>query len=379
MRKLSLYVVETTNDGAKTLFNTVTRRHLPIDATEDQLKANHFLSGDEKNAIFAHLTRPTQRAAFTIVNTWECNLRCTHCTVTHKLLKKDPLELNVEKTSAFLRRFKQHYNLPHIMLTFLGGEPLLRPQSISDCMDVLGTKEFMYGITTNLTTTFDKLTMSVLDRLNHIGVSVDGTEAIHNEQRRSLTLATDPFQTTINNLKSLVIAGYRDKVSVQGAINDKYLTNGHKREFYRMLLKLGIKFEKIRFACLHPTTKNPQMSSVFANSLKNDSLRGQVCCKYRYYNFVIDRDGTIFADYYTWEKIGSIDDDIETIDRAAKQLIGRMPVLQDEKCKTCSAIGYCWGGCTNGEVAVGDTPSKYCDQEGLIKNITLRAQSGSLK
>lgn len=375
---LSMYVVESKHNDEPILFNTVTRRYLPIDAPNDDLVKFHFVKGSEEDAIWSQLTRPQQKAAFTVITTWECNLRCTHCTVTHKLLKEDPIEMDVSATASFLEKFQTFYNLPRMMLTFLGGEPLLRPQAILDCMDQTKHLNPFYGITTNLTVPIEGQVLEIMRRLSSIGISIDGTESIHNEQRRPLTLTTDPFWTTINNLKTLIKAGMRDKINVQGAIPDKYLTLEHRRDFYRLMLKLGIPYKQIRYSCHHPTVKRPEPNPAFHNALKSTELHGQICCKYRYYNFVLDRDGSIFADYYTWEKVGSITDPIEKIDANAKKTMSAMPALHDPTCRTCPAIGYCWGGCTNGEVVVGDSPSKYCDQAGLIKAIQDHAEKGLL-
>jgi radical SAM protein with 4Fe4S-binding SPASM domain len=376
--KHSLYVVETTHNARPVLYNTVTKEHLPADAKPWDLARHYFLAGQEKEAIWSYLLRPSQKAAFTVVNTWECNLRCTHCTVIDKLVKNDPLELDPVKTMGFLGKFVDYYKLPKALLTFVGGEPLLRPQDITKCMDLGAGRDYLYGITTNLTVKFTDAVWDTLRRLDNICVSLDGLEEAHNRQRKPLALVGDPFSATIENIKNLVKAGMAYKISVQSALKDEYLTPQHRRDYYRLLMKLGIKYDHIKFACIHPTNKNPEPGANFLRSLQMTKAIAQPCCKYRYFNHVIDRDGTVFADYYTWEKVGTVADSMETIDTAARKIIGRMPALNDPTCQACPALGSCWGGCTNGSIVVGDYPSKYCDQAGLIKTMNALAASGEL-
>jgi len=376
---LSMYVVETKdNNSNPILFNTVTRQHLPINATNEELVKSHFTQGSEKDAIWSYLLRREQKTGFTIITTWECNLRCTHCSVSHKLMKDDTTIIDVDAIVDFLNRFQQFYQIPRMMLTFLGGEPLLRPQSIIDCINKTAHLNPFYGITTNLTVPIDDKILEIMHSLHSIGVSVDGTHITHNEQRKSICLISDPFLATINNLKILIKAGFKHKIIVQGAIPDKYLNIEHRKEFYRFLLKLGIPYKNITYACQHPTVKHPEPNQAFYSMLKSDDLRGQVCCKYRYHNFILDRDGTIFTDYYTWDKTGHITDSIETIDQNIRATMAAMPALNDPTCRSCPAIGYCWGGCTNGQIIVGDSPSKYCDKDGLIRSIKHNAEIGSL-
>lgn len=375
--KLSLYVVETKHNNTPVFYNTVTKQYLPTSSSKDDLQNNFFLKGSEQAAIWKHLTRPTHKAAFTIINTWECNLRCTHCTVINKLVKHDSVNFNTKATIDFLNRFQDYYRIETILLTFLGGEPLLNPQSILDCMDEAQDRKYKYGITTNLTTTFDELTWKVLKRLHLIGISIDGTKEAHNTQRKSLSLTNDPFLTTINNLKLLVKAGLTNIISVQGALSDNHLTEEHRNNYYRMLLKLGIPFSKIKFACIHPTEKQPNATESFKTFLKNTKPIAQPCCKYRYHSHVIDRDGSIFSDYYTWEKIGTIYDDIKDLDKISKDVITRMPALSDPICKQCPALGNCWGGCTNGHT-FSKNPSNYCNQSGIINAIKTAAENNTL-
>lgn len=375
---LSMYVVETTYKDKPVLFNTVTKKHLPVDSSDAELLENHFFQGSENDAIWSYMTKSFPAAAFTVINTWECNLRCTHCTVIDKLVKKDSSVLDIPATVDFLNRFKNHHNLKCVYVTFLGGEPLLHTKVILDFMDMTDSTEFEYNITTNLTLPFTDEMWECFKRLNVIGVSLDGVEDAHNSQRRPLQLNNNPYWQTINNIKNLVKAGFRDKIRVQSALADKYVTEDHRREYYRTLMKLGIPSKNIKFACIHPTERNPNLSRNYIESLTRGGMVTQPCCKYRNSNYIIDRDGDIFTDYYTWKLVGNIKRDVSDLDGAARTVVMEMPALNDPTCKSCPVIGYCWGGCTNGEIAIGKNPSKYCNQESLIQSVEARAKSGTL-
>lgn len=372
---LSRYVLKTIKNDQEVYWHTVLKRAVPA---SEVLSDPLFIAGSEEEAIRTYLTRPIQRASFTIINTWECNLRCTHCTVASKLLKQDTNELDLDATIGFLKKFKDHHDNPTISAIFLGGEPLLKPEVIRKFIVKTYRQSFLYGITTNLAVDLSRSVLKCLKNLHSIGVSLDGLEESHNEQRRPLYTIDNPFQKTLFNIVTLVKLGLRSRINVQAALRDEYLTPEHTRAYYRLLMKCGIKPEQIKFSCVHPTERKQAPTETFLASLKSPRLSTQPCCKYRLHNYIIDINGTIYSDYYTWTKVGTIQSSISEIMERSLKLSLEMPALSDQKCRECPVIGYCWGGCTNGQKAVGKEPSKYCDQENLITTVQRKAQNGIL-
>jgi radical SAM protein with 4Fe4S-binding SPASM domain len=216
------------------------------------------------------------------------------------------------------------------------------------------------------------LNLSLLSKMTQITVSIDGNQIQHNTQRKSL-LHDDPYEKTIANLK-IMLKNFGKNVYVQAAVRDEFFTTDYKKSFYKTMLKLGVYKDNIIYGCIHPTKKKPDPQQMYLQSLKMVKLRDNPCCKFRYMrNFVIDSSNSVFGEFFNASqenRLGSLDDDLETIQQRYKELIlNTMPALKDEKCMSCPVLGFCWGGCISGNSFVHDQPSKYCNQEGLIAEV----------
>ena len=75
---ISPTVKKTRHKDEDVWYNTITRKVLPITCTDQELRNNFFLEGQEKQAIELFLTKNVGILSFSIIPTWECNLRCTH-------------------------------------------------------------------------------------------------------------------------------------------------------------------------------------------------------------------------------------------------------------------------------------------------------------
>lgn len=379
--QLSRYVFETVDaSGNRVWHNSVTLKSLPATATEEELRKELFLAGDEEAAVHRRLLTPFDKCAFTLIITWECNLRCTHCTVIDKLKRNDDARIDVLALADYLTRYRAFYDQPSVELFFLGGEPLLYPQLIEEIIATTNLQVGHFGITTNLSLVLTDERLACLKKLQNITVSLDGLETSHNKQRHSLYGSDNLFMTTYENLKTLVKHRLRDRITVQAALSDEFLTDEQKADFFRALLRIGIRKDRISYGCLHPTKAHPTLSGAFRQIWQLARPAKNFCCKYRHNNFVIDSDGTIYSDYYSWIKLGTIADPIKELQDTHKNLIiANMPVLNDPICKQqCPVLGYCWGGCSNADLVIQQQPSKYCNQEALLKNVTELAISGKL-
>lgn len=367
------------NHGREIYYNTITKKSLPVGSSEEKLKEGLFLSNQKLDAIKKRLFKFNKYCHFTIIPTWECNLRCTHCTVLKKLIKKDVVKVDVPKTVDFITRFADAKATKIIRIAFVGGEPLLAIDCLNGVIDSLKLLKYDLGtsVTTNLVSDLNEKVLDCLRKMNIITVSLDGDHYEHNIQRKSFTGdVDDPFLKTVTNLKTLIKEGMTDSLYVQCALRDEFLNSDHKERYYRLLLKLGIHGSRIRFGCLHPTERL-NAGEGYMSVLSKGSVISDVCCRYRQSNFTIDKND-IYTDFYSWGKVGTLDDNIDTIiENSNNQALKVMPVLQDEKCMSCPVIGFCWGGCSNG-LKFAETPSKFCNQSKLIENITKAAKEKTL-
>jgi radical SAM protein with 4Fe4S-binding SPASM domain len=373
---LSKYVVETEHEGTPVYFNTVTKKYLPKDSCKEVLEKNHFLSGSEMECIDKKLAQTNKKNSITIICTWECNLRCNHCTVLKKLVKKDPVQVPIEQTVNFIKKFAQFYPSEKQQVSFIGGEPLLNPNAINEIISKLGNTDFYYSITTNLAVELNNEVISCLSKLDQIAVSIDGDHKEHNSQRKSSD-DSDPFLKSFNNIKTIIKKGFKEKITIQSALRDEYVNNEHKKRFFRNFLKLGIKADNIIFGCHHPVEWNKNETEAFKYLLSKGRIINQSCCMFRINSVVLNKE-KICTDYYTFEEIGTIYDDIVDVHEKRKKLIkNNMPVLNDSKCKECPVLGACWGGCSNG-LQFFKNPSEYCDQEKLIQEVQKRSEENKI-
>jgi uncharacterized protein len=375
---LSKTVKKTCHEGQEVFYNTITRKILPISASEEELKEHCFLDGMEMQAVEIFLNRPMERIGFTIIPTWECNLRCTHCTVLNKLMKKDPRQDNYEKVVDFIEQYSKLYSTSNcVHIDFVGGEPLLACQSINKYMDLLEQRNLSmsYSITTNLAVELTEEIIKFLNRLSYITISVDGDEHSHNEQRKSFD-KSNPYVTTVTNVKELIKLGMLDKLGIQSALKDEYITIEYKKMYYRQFLSLGVPFGKIKFGCLHPTENSPEPTEAYKSIAGRGDIQNNVCCKFRKNQMVIDGD-KLYSDYYSWDLLGTIDQVKEIVTNRINFVRNSLSVLKDDKCRSCPVIGCCWGGCVNAK-GYFENPSRYCNQQKLIDNVDEAARENTL-
>jgi len=380
MKKFSHYVFETTHDGNTVFYNTVTKKLLPKTAPEQELSDNFFFEGQEEQAIRKKIFSVKETAQISIVPTWACNLRCTHCVVLNKLVKKDDSFYDIDKVCEFVQKFLKFYNHKNASISFVGGEPLLvaaRLNKIIEKLKSICDVNFTFTITTNLSVDIDEEIQKLLDRLSSFAVSIDGDHFEHNLQRKPIDGDYDPFVKTILNIKKLIKLNFREKITVQAALRDEFATLDHKKRYYTNLLKLGIMPKRIIFGCIHPTNHKLEASKTFKQVMSQGKTVNDICCKFRLQHITIDKED-VLSDWYSGVKIGTIFDEMSIIEDQRKQLIvDSLSVLHDEKCKSCPVIGCCWGRCVNG-MQYFDNPSNYCNQDLLIKTVQEKAKSGTL-
>jgi uncharacterized protein len=141
-----------------------------------------------------------------IMPTEKCNFRCTYCYETFKVGKmSENIITGIEKyLDANLKKFKYY------SLGFFGGEPLLHPNIILQiakkyrCLQ----KENGIGGSIGITTNGYPLSMEVIEKLNEVEVdfyhiSIDGSESIHNSQRKLIN-GKATYSTILNNIESVL-------------------------------------------------------------------------------------------------------------------------------------------------------------------------------
>ena len=142
--------------------------------------------------MYGHLKHIT----YTILTGLDCNLRCKYCYEHSKGSKIN----NIDDIKKFLDyQFKKDFGRTNadkssiVILDFIGGEPLLHPELISETIQYalkLQKKYEVHKLRANLSTNGTLITrpnvMKLLDTYGYmlsIGFSIDGTKEVHNINR----------------------------------------------------------------------------------------------------------------------------------------------------------------------------------------------------
>ena len=375
--ELSHYVVPTTINDKSYLFDMTQKIFLPSDSDEEKLRRHRFLKGQEKDALMKAIFRQPTFLKMLIIPTWACNLRCSHCCVIDHLKEYDISQLNVQSLKNFCERYFQKYqSAKNLSFMFCGGEALLESEKILEIMEVCKISGIRrhFNITTNLAMDLTDSVMKALQGFDIIGISIDGNEYTHNKQRCFVEGGGNPFQKTVQNVKKLMLAGFRDKMKVQSVLKDGEIVS--PRDYVKSMIRLGFKVGNIKFGAVHPTRKDRSPTEAYKKLLKDPTIRSQFiypCCKYQcMQQFALSPTNEIYSDYYVYNLVGNLDDDLDNLEKnVTNEIMNNMPVLHDANCQKCPVIGFCWGGCSQGQVMLG-SPSDYCNQAALIEHCKKR-------
>ena len=149
--KLNHFVFESNNQ----LVNITTKKTLPKNSSFEDLKQNFFLEGQEQESINKALFSVVPRSiSLKIIPTWECNLRCNHCFVLHRLLKEDKRQIDVDLLVSFINSYLSKYTgVDIIYVTFIGGEPSIKSDFnlglIKKVKESFPNKKFFSSCTSN--------------------------------------------------------------------------------------------------------------------------------------------------------------------------------------------------------------------------------------
>ncbi|MBN1115446.1 MAG: radical SAM protein [Oligoflexia bacterium] len=143
------------------------------------------------NALFFFAGLP-KGSVVSIDVTKNCNLRCKHC---YFFNSKHETELSPEGWSRRIDQLKKQYPFLY-SVTWVGGEPLLRPRII---------EENMHKFIHNLVVTNGSIEFPMWEKM-HFHVSIDGDEAAHDEIRGQKGLYAK-IRKNIDNAKGLEVSG----------------------------------------------------------------------------------------------------------------------------------------------------------------------------
>ena len=381
--ELGRHVLRIARPEGDVLLQSLTGIVLPADATKEELQNALFLEDQEDDAISRALSTPVSTLSLTLINTWGCNLRCSHCSVLHRLDGASEHGPDPEHLTRFLEGYRsERPETSRIHAHFVGGEPLLHIPGAHALFDALETTALplQTSVTTNGAVKCTEAVLGFLRRIDRINVSLDGDQTAHDRQRRFLDSGASPHDATIAFLEALVVAGLSDRIHVQAAVTDKHATPAIRADWYRTLIALGVPVHQASFLGVHPTAQAPRPGSAWLKGLQAPTLRSRPCCRHRAStHWVVEPSGELRPDFYEGPQLGTLHGSLEALFEAHRaHREANMPALKDPNCRACPVLGMCWGGCVQGEAVIGDRPSQFCDQKALITHVNTLAREGRL-
>ncbi len=224
--------------------------------------------------------------------TFDCTLRCRYC-YNEFYAKREKKHIDKELAKFFLDKIFDYLEKKRDMrfrLIFHGGEPMLHPETVEFICRYIERNDFLpfahIGMQSNATVVSMKL-IRVLRKYNvHVGVSIDGTEDIHNKLR-VFPNGKGSFDRTVEGIRLMQKHGVK-----VGPLTVLTKYNAHRiDEVYRFLMNLGLNNSGIVFCFNRPEyIPTPEQYSIFAHKTALTVLREMAKGRYfsvREFEYVI--------------------------------------------------------------------------------------------
>jgi putative peptide-modifying radical SAM enzyme len=342
---------------------------------------------------------------FHVILTTECNLECRYCfgeacedvdedfssfEVDYSLPKK--LNYSLELLDRFCRKD------PDCILTFYGGEPLLRVDEIERIMDNVKAKLFMIQTNGML---LDRLKTEYVNRFHTILVSIDGDETLTDFYRGKGT-----FRKVIDNLKLIRQKGFEGELIARMTVMEqtdiyrqvRWLLDNSEFSLSSVHWQLNAgfwknDFERRDFKSWSETSYNPGIQNLarfwvdymeenglvlklypllgIAQSLLSHEESAFLRCGGGWINYAIQTDGYIVPCPTMW---GMKDYYLGHISNADPLNLKKVHV--GKPCAECDAFNLCGGRCLYAIVTKRWSPEAYAHVCNTVRNLiqTVSAQ-----
>ncbi len=312
-----------------------------------------------------------------------CNLRCSYCSVGSKECVAALTEKQMLEALEFFVKYAHEKGENQVNIIFHGGEPMLLPAEQYDiCIRNLiqnhSDFKFRFCMQTNGTILSEKYLNLFRTHRIHIGISLDGSQEIHDKQRLDISGA-GTYKTVMEHIH--VLQENQIPVSALMVLTKPALLSSldFLKEF--ALLKIPLKINPLM--SLGEAVKHPELflepgeygrylAKVFEyiaeenldlflspldellyNILDENNPRGchrNPHCHRRF--LCVGADKQIypcgrFADVYE-HKLGTIETGItKEGERILDMLEARRTTNLPTECQTCQYLKYCYAGCSS--------------------------------
>lgn len=146
---------------------------------------------------------------FTILTTTGCNARCSYCCESGIV----PVSMSTDSAEAVGSYVTRKGNPQGVKLTWFGGEPLINVPAIRRITRILSEERISFQssmISNGLLFSEAVIDEAVKDwNLNHVQITLDGTEQTHNQRKAFKNTFVSAFRVIIRNIEMLLARGVR--------------------------------------------------------------------------------------------------------------------------------------------------------------------------
>lgn len=308
----------------------------------------------------------TSEVCFTICVTMRCNLSCIYC---FEGIDKENIDMDIDtqdKIIEFIENKIKESKTKRLKIWWYGGEPLLRPDIISDMskkiLDIVDryNLEYISRVVTN-GTRLDQKMCDILEKANvkEAQITLDGATSDVHDKTRSYIGGKGSFDDIIYNLYNIKTNIFLQIIFIINKNNiNEY--NGLKMLIEDIRKKTGNNI-LLKPSRLDINDKNEiyvkdlmiDEEQILDYEEKNNNKLFTVCSAQKYYTYVIDAKGNIFKCQNCMRDnnyiIGNVRDvDInEKLDnkKASLDFINNKWLHPNDECKKCTYLPFCVGGC----------------------------------
>lgn len=136
-----------------------------------------------------------------------CNLRCTYCSVGQKSCEKKLTQARMSEALAWFAAHARERGERYVTVIFHGGEPMLLPaQQYDHCIQRVQAQfpelNFRFTMQTNGTLLTPEYVALLRKYDIHVGVSIDGSWAVHDGQRKNIS-GQGTYEQVFTNIRTL--------------------------------------------------------------------------------------------------------------------------------------------------------------------------------
>jgi uncharacterized protein len=330
-----------------------------------------------------------RRLALTLCSTMECNFNCVYCYQDNKIHKG---VMNDELENRIIEFVKlQLYKLDTLIITWYGGEPLLKIErviSVTTKLREMCKKSgilFYCSIVTN-GYLLNRQNISCLSRIgiNNVQITIDGPREIH-DKRRILKNGDGTYEKIMENTKAAI-----GKINVSLRINVDNTNVAYLKTLYETLkacklsentyiARVQSNKSKICNDVINCGNSNLLSTKEYADieidsmiKLQNTRVikkklkpKTNFCSAASVNFYVIDTDGLI---YKCWHCIGELSESIGSvyfkdtilINQANLKWLSYTP-FNNSKCKKCNVLPLCMGGCPYKKLVFESSKNDSCE------------------